>query len=94
MSMAEALLEWAGDEAHQGSLGHQAKVAQILAVLRNGGVVDPESLPVGSPQRFLAQRRIDRLVERAEFLGFETPGRAIKKEIGKQIAGRALGIEL
>ena len=92
MSLIEELQEWAEEESHQGSAGHQARVAQILATLRN--VADPEAMPVGSPQRFIAQRRIDKLVERAEALGFETSGRALKKEIGKQIAGRALGIEI
>ncbi|EGQ60896.1 hypothetical protein GGI1_03286 [Acidithiobacillus sp. GGI-221] len=37
---------------------------------------------------------MDKLAESAEGLGFETPGKALKKEIGKQIAGHVLGIEL
>lgn len=92
MSLAAELLGWAEDEVHHGSPSHRERVAAILAVLRN--VPDPESFPVGSTLRFLAQRRLDKLVERAEVLGFETPGKTLKKEIGKQMAGRALGIEL
>jgi protoheme ferro-lyase len=92
MSLAEELLEWAEEELEHGSPAHREQVARILAQLRE--FPDPESLPVGSTQRFLAQRRVDRLAERAEALGFETPGKALKKEIGKQIAGRALGIDL
>ncbi|MHB8249231.1 MAG: hypothetical protein ACYDCX_10165 [Acidithiobacillus sp.] len=92
MSLAEELLEWAEEELEHGDAAHRERVARILAHLRE--LPDPESLPVGSTQRFLAQRRVDRLAERAEALGFETPGKALKKEIGKQIAGRALGIEL
>ena len=92
MSLAEELLEWAEEEVGRGDAGHRERVALILAQLRE--LPDPESLPVGSTQRFLAQRRVDKLAERAEGLGFETPGKMLKKEIGKQIAGHALGIEL
>jgi len=92
MSMAEELLEWAEEELEHGNPAHRERVGLILAQLRE--LPDPESLPVGSTQRFLAQRRVDKLAERAEALGFETPGKMLKKEIGKQIAGRALGIEL
>ena len=92
MSLAEELLEWAEEEVERGDAGHRERVALILAQLRE--LPDPESLPVGSTQRFLAQRRVDKLAEKAEGLGFETPGKMLKKEIGKQIVGRALGIEL
>ena len=92
MSLAEELLEWAEEELERGDAAHRERVALILAQLRE--LPDPESLPVGSTQRFLAQRRVDKLAESAEELGFETPGKALKKEIGKQIAGHVLGIEL
>ena len=92
MSLAEELLAWAEEEVERGDAGHRKRVALILAQLRE--LPDPESLPVGSTQRFLAQRRVDKLAEKAEGLGFETPGKRLKKEIGKQIAGHALGIEL
>ena len=92
MSLAEELLEWAEEEVERGDAGHRERVALILSQLRE--LPDPESLPVGSTQRFLAQRRVDKLAERAEELGFETPGKALKKEIGKQLAGHALGMEL
>ena len=92
MSLAEELLAWAEEEVERGDAGHRERVALILSQLRE--LPDPESLPVGSTQRFLAQRRVDKLAEKAEGLGFETPGKRLKKEIGKQIAGHALGIEL
>ena len=102
MSLAEELLEWAEEELEHSSpadgtpadstAAHRDQVARILAQLRE--LPDPETLSVGSTQRFLAQRRMDKLAERAEELGFETPRKMLKKEIGKQIAGHALGIEL
>ncbi len=90
--MAEELLEWAEAERHHGSETHRIEVGKILLQLR--ALPDPDALPVGTTQRFLAQRRIDRLLERAEELGFETPGKTIKKELGKQVAGRALGLQV
>ncbi|WP_312283676.1 hypothetical protein [Candidatus Igneacidithiobacillus taiwanensis] len=92
MSMTEELLEWAEEEQQHGSEGHRVAVGKILLQLRS--LPDPESLPVGTTQRFLAQRRVERLLERAEELGFETPGKALKKELGKQVAGKALGLQL
>ena len=92
MSLAEELIEWAEEEMEHGNPAHRERVASILAQLHE--FADPESLPVGSTQRFLAQRRVDKLVEKAEALGFETPGKMLKKEIGKKLAGQALGINL
>lgn len=92
MSMMEELMDWAEAERQHGSETHRIAVGKILLQLRT--LPDPDALPVGTTQRFLAQRRIDRLLERAEELGFETAGKAIKKELGKQVAGRALGLQL
>ena len=92
MSLAEELIEWAEEEVEHGNPAHKEQVALILAQLHE--IADPESLPVGSTQRFLAQRRVDKLVEKAEALGFEAPGKMLKKEIGKKLAGQALGINL
>ena len=92
MSVVDELIDWAEEERQHGEESHRLAVGKILLQLR--GFPDPQSLPVGSTQRFLAQRRVDRLLERAEELGFETPGKALKKEVSKQIAGRALGLPL
>ena len=92
MSLAEESIEWAEEEVEHGNPAHRERVASILAQLH--AFADPESLPVGSTQRFLAQRRVDKLVEKAEALGFETSGKMLKKEIGKKLAGQALGINL
>ncbi|WP_215843291.1 hypothetical protein HHS34_005625 [Acidithiobacillus montserratensis] len=92
MSLAVELAEWADEERQHGSEEHRIAVARILLQLKE--LPDPDSLPVGTTQRFLAQKRIDRLLERAEELGFETPGKTIKKELGKQMVGKALGLQL
>ncbi|MGE0047751.1 MAG: hypothetical protein AB7T01_02285 [Acidithiobacillus sp.] len=92
MSVTDEMLEWAEAEQGHGSAARQAKIAGILAQLHE--FPDPDSLPVGSTQRFLAQRRIDKLLQRAGSLGFEPASKALKKELGKQVVGTALGIPL
>ncbi len=93
MSVTEEMVEWAEEAlSHEAHAARRAKIAAILTQLRE--FPDPAGLPVGSTQRFLAQRRVDRLLVRAGALGFEPVSLALKKEVGKQIAGASLGIPL
>lgn len=93
MSVTEEMLEWAeGEVSHAETATRRAMLEAILVQLRE--FPDPTSLPVGSTQRFLAQRRVDKLLVRAGSLGFEPASLSLKKEMGKQLAGVSLGIPL
>ncbi|MBU2763383.1 MULTISPECIES: hypothetical protein [Acidithiobacillaceae] len=93
MSVTDEMVEWAVEAlSHEAHAARRAKIEAILTQLRE--FPDPAGLPVGSTQRFLAQRRVDRLLVRAGALGFEPTSLALKKEMGKQIAGASLGIPL
>ncbi|MBU2840283.1 hypothetical protein HF670_12080 [Acidithiobacillus thiooxidans] len=89
MSMATDITVWA-ESALQTDEKHQRELTRILQQIH--AFPDPSGLPVGTTQRLLAEKRIQRLAAQAECLGFETTGKAIRKELGKKLALHSLGL--
>ncbi len=93
MSMTDDLLRWSESELeHTHNPGKATALGRLHWQLAQ--FPDPASLPVGSVQRQLAERRVSRLLQQAEALGYESPKKAISKEIGLHVAGKVLGIGL
>jgi len=93
MSTTTDLLIWAEEELeHTKDNSKAAALERLRWQLEQ--FPDPASLPVGSTMRQLAERRVARLLRQAEALGYETPVKAVKKEVGLHLASKVLGIGL
>ncbi len=92
MSMTTDLLIWSESELEH---THQSSRAAALEHLhwQLEQFPDPAGLPVGSAIRLLAERRVARLLRQAEALGYESPKKAIGKEVGLHI-GLKVGLGL
>lgn len=89
MSLSSDLGSWA-EGALQTDEKHQRELTRILQQIR--AFPDPSCLQVGTTQRLLAEKRVQRLAAQAESLGFETTGKAIRKELGKELVLHSLGL--
>ena len=99
MSATEEIRVWATGaytEANQRKdVERQRKLRQLMDHLQvSARLPDPAGLAVGSTERFLAERRIQKLTQEAAGLGYETPGQELRKEAGMHLAGQAMGISL
>ncbi|MCE5388705.1 MAG: hypothetical protein K0041_09030 [Acidithiobacillus sp.] len=93
MSIANDLLIWSEGELENTKDTSKAAALERLRWLLEQSP-DPASLPVGSTMRQLAERRVARLLRQAEALGYESPTKDVKKEVGLHLAGKVLGIGL
>ncbi|WP_291525307.1 hypothetical protein [Acidithiobacillus sp.] len=99
MSATGEIRAWAigeyADADKRKDIERQRKLRQLMDHLQvSARLPDPAGLTVGSTERFLAERRIQKLTQEAAGLGYETPGQELRKEAGMHLAGQALGISL